>query len=211
METQLYNIGLFDDHPLMTDGLKTLLQTNEQFCIKLTNNSKETLLESLKNTPLDVLVLDVVAPDVNGLELFKIVANDYPNIKVIAYTTLTSVVLIENLLINGVKAYINKRQNSSEILAAILDVCHNKMYVPEQYQFLLKKERKITNPISLSTREQEVLDLILDGKLSKEIAELLSISKNTVENHRTNLFKKFQVSNLAELFKQAIRLGYSQD
>jgi len=211
MSEAQYSIGVFDDHPIITDSLNSIFEGDDFFCIKLISNKKEELFDKLKSISLDVLILDVIAPNINGLELFTSIGSNYPHIKIVAYTTLTSPILIENLLASGANAYINKRQKLTEVKAAILQVCEGKKYVPDQFSFLLKKREAKNKSVHLSRREQEILNLILDGKISKEIADMLFISKNTVENHRSNLFKKFQVKNLAELFKQAIRLGYSQD
>ncbi len=211
MEKTTYNIGVFDDHPIITDAVKTMLQGHPSLKLTIAANTKDDLLKQLSTNLPDAMILDVVAPDVNGLELYNELRILYPTLKLLAYTTLSSVILIENILMSGAQAYINKRQKSEEVITALLQVCKGGQYVPEQYSFLLKKSTKTENSIQLTKREQEVLELILDGKLSKEIAEILFISQNTVENHRTNLFKKFQVSNLAELIKQAARLGYTKD
>ena len=206
-----HSVFIFDDHPIITDGVRTLLSKHNSLVISGTANTKAELDESLKESQPDVLILDVVAPDVTGLELFKTVSLEYPRVKLVAYTTLSSTILIENLLINGAYAYINKRQEPDEICRAILQVCNGEKYVPDAFLHLLKRDTREENPVKLSQRELEILNLILDGKLSKEIATILSISQNTVENHRTNLFKKFRVSNLAELFRQSARLGYLTD
>lgn len=206
-----YRIGIFDDHPIISAGLKEFLAKSGDFSIDLVANTRQSLIEQLAVTEVDVLLMDVVAPDVSGLELFKTIRIEFPAIKIVAYTTLASPILVENLLQNGVHGYLNKRQPPTEISAAILIVCSGRRYVPEEYEFLLERESSMPESVDLTPREKEILLLVLDGKLSKEIAALLDISQNTVENHRSNLFRKFEVNNLAELFKQAARLGYLRD
>jgi len=208
MDTKSYNIGVFDDHPIITSGIQNILKEDPALNLVLIANEKAALLEQLATQLVDILILDVVTPDVSGLELFEEIHQKYPEIYIVAYTTLTSTILIENILLAGARAYINKRQSAQEVLEALRRVGANQMYLPAQYQFLLKTSRKNTIAIQLSKREKEVLRLILDGKLTKEIASILSISKNTVENHRAKLFKKLKVSNLAELIKQATQMGY---
>lgn len=204
-------IGIFDDHPIITDGMKGILGESDEFELTLVVNSKKDLFAELTEKIPRVLILDVVAPDVSGLDLFTEVREKYPDISLVAYTTLNSTILVENLLISGAHAYINKRQRPEEIREALREVCNGRKYVPEEFRFLLETINPLENPVNLTQREREILALVLDGKLSKEIADLLNISQNTVENHRANIFRKFEVSNLAELFKQAARLGYLGD
>ncbi len=208
---KLFSIGIFDDHPIITSGLTDLLIQSGNFSVDLVANTRDSLLDQLALGQIDVLLMDVVVPDVSGLELFKVVCTRFPGLKVIAYTSLTSPILVENLFIHGVHGYLNKRQSATEVTAAILQVCMGRQYVPEEFEYLLERESGVLVSVNLTPREHEILLLVLDGKLSKEIASLLDISQNTVENHRTNLFRKFEVANLAELFKQAARLGYLRE
>ena len=210
MSAPTYTIGLFDDHPIVTDGMLSVLSGKPEFNVQLVANTREDLLEQLETTSLDVLILDVIAPNITGLDLFKTVRNTYPAIRIIAYTSLTSTILIDNLLITGVSGYINKRQPPAEIYAAVLRVCEGGIYVPDDYRHLLEGLLH-KNPLHLTQKEQEILKLILKGKISKEIAAGLKISQNTVENHRTSLFKKFEVTNLAELYRKSTGMGYSAE
>ena len=180
--------------------------------ISLVEHTRDGLINALPHCQLDVLIMDVVAPDVEGLELFKEVHQKFPEIAVLAYSTLKSPLLVENLLAIGVQGYVNKRQSESELLEALNTIVSGKTWVPEQYRHLAVRGGSTrTTPVELSAREQEIIRLILDGMLSKEIAHELGISQKTVENHRHRLFRKLEVNNVAELLKKAISLGYSLD
>lgn len=153
----------------------------------------------------------MVAPNVIGLELFESISKQYPDIQIIAYSSLASPILVENLLTIGVKAYVNKKHPLSHLLKAIKCILDGRIYVPDDYAFLVKKSLFTEKRILLSRRETEVLELIQKGKLTKEIAAELYISKNTVNNHRVALFNKFDVGNMAELIRKAMQLGYGSD
>ena len=200
-------IGIFDDHPIMGVGLKAMLIEHAHLSVEFIALNREQLEEALTTSPPLVLFCDVVAPDVEGLELFKHLNAQHPDVAVIAYTTLNSAILVENLLALGVQGFVNKRQPEAQVIAAIQTVCEGGRSVPKQFDFLLGSPRT-REAIELSDREKQILGEIISGKLTKEIAFELNISKNTVENHRANLFRKLEVQNVAELMKKAMELGY---
>lgn len=206
------SIGIFDDHPVLASGLRSMLEAHSLLKISLVEHTRDGLINALQQCPLDVLIMDVVAPDVEGLELFKEVHQKFPGIAVLAYSTLKSPVLVENLLAIGVQGYVNKRQPASELLDALNAIVSGNTWVPEQYRHLtVRSGTTPTTLVELSAREKEIIRLIVDGKLSKEIANELGISQKTVENHRHRLFRKLEVNNVAELLKKVLSLGYSLD
>ena len=200
-------IGIFDDHPILGVGLKAMLIEHSHLSIEFIALNREQLESELTANPPMILFCDVVAPDVEGLELFKHLSEKHPDVAVIAYTTLNSAVLVENLLALGVSGFLNKRQPEAQVVAAIQTVCEGARSVPKQFDFLLGHAAS-KEAIELSDREKQILGEIISGKLTKEIAFELNISKNTVEDHRANLFRKLEVQNVAELLKKAMELGY---
>jgi len=199
-------VGLFDDHPFTAKGLKQFLKSNSievEFCCQ----KKENLFDMIESTDIDILILDIVVPDVTGLEIFENVILKYPAINIIAYSSLSSAMLIENLLIIGVKGYVNKIQNENDILNCVKAVYKNQISIPDKYLFLTSKFR-ILNSNILTTREIEILKLISAEFTSQQIAENLRISIFTVENHRKSIFRKLKVKNLAGMVLAANRLGY---
>jgi DNA-binding NarL/FixJ family response regulator len=199
-------IALFDDHPFTANGLSNYLYNNG-FEIAFCSNTKSDLFEQLNKLELDILILDIIAPDVLGLELFEVIAAKHPEIKIIAHSTLSSVMLLENLLSIGVRGFVNKKQNEKDIITCIEQVLANEISVPEEYLFLTSKYRQSNSHI-LTPREVQVLKFIAEELTSQEIADKLGISVFTIENHRKNIFKKLEVKNIAGLIMSASRLGY---
>lgn len=201
-------IGVFDDHPVVSNGIKSFLEsTSENIKVEFCVNTKIDLIVQLKVSEIDIVILDIVAPDIQGLELFIELKENYKNLNQIAYSTLKSPILIENLLSIGVKGFVNKSQEISELIKAINEVDEGYIFVPEKYRFLTSKFR-LKNNTSLTSREIEILQLIAIEKTTIEIASELFISSKTVENHKQNLFKKLDVKNAAGLILTATRLGY---
>lgn len=200
-------LGIFDDHPFFIEGLSNFLNTHDFISIGFVASTKTQLIEKLNNKVPDILVMDVLAPDVTGLELYFDTVKKHPSIKIIAYTSLKSEILIESLLEFGVKGYINKNQPAEDLIAAIKDVhYYDLISVPDEYRELIPKS---TSTKSIFTpRELEILKLIAVGKTSDAIAKHLNVSLRTIENIKLNLFKKLEVNNSAELVLVASRLGY---
>ncbi len=115
--------------------------------------------------------------------------------------------LVENLLSIGVKGFVNKKQPIEEVIEAIRIIQHGDIYLPKEFYFLTSKYR-VKHSSILSTREIEILQLIANENTSQNIAEKLSLSIHTIENHRKNIFKKLEVKNLAGMIMVASRLGY---
>ena len=201
-------IGVFDDHPVISTGISSFLANqSDEIEISLIASTIDELMLRLETIVLDVLVMDIVAPDVNGLELFVDVIKKYNSIKIIGYSTLRSPVLVENLLSIGVKGFVNKAQPIDDLMKAIKDVNYDLVYVPEKYKFLTSRYRE-SGSSSLTEREMDILKLIAREDTTQQIADALGLSPKTIENHKINLFKKMNVKNAAGLILAATRLGY---
>ena len=146
-------------------------------------------------------------PDINGLDLFTELLKTYKGVKVIAYSTLKSPVLVENLLSMGVRGYVNKNQDPEELAIAVNDVYYDLISVPEKYKFLTSRFREPESSL-LTKREMEILQLIAAEETTQQIATKLGVSPKTVENQKIVLFKKLDVKNAAGLVLAATRLGY---
>jgi DNA-binding NarL/FixJ family response regulator len=203
---QKIKIGLFDDHTFIVKGLADYLTSN-QIEVVFCSSTKIDLLTELNKSEIDILILDIVAPDILGLDLFEEIAANYPLIKVIAHTTLSSAMLVENLLSIGVRGFINKKQAEADIIVCIENVYANEISIPNEYHFLTSKYHSINSNI-LTPREIEIIQLIAKELTSPEIALKLALSVFTVENHRKNIFRKLEVKNLAGMIMTASRMGY---
>ena len=199
-------VGLFDDHIFSAKGLSDFL-IRSGITIVFVSTSKADLLEKVQVADIDILVLDISAPNVSGLELFEFFADNYNDINLVALTSLSSIMLVETLLSNGVKGFVNKRQDEGDILTCLERVYNDEIYLPKEYHFLTSKFR-VSAPVTLSSREIEIIQLICKELTSHEIAEQLHLSFFTVENHRKNIFKKLGVRNIAGMIMAAGRLGH---
>ena len=204
----MINIAFFEDHPIVIKSLETIFSSDLRFSIKFMVSTKNDLFETLNlNNDIDVLVLDLLAADVQGTELFDFVLKMHPKIKIIAFTSISSATLVENLLGIGVKGYVNKKEPIEHLSEAIIKVHNDKISLPDDYAFL----RRVTiepKQVLLSKREIEVLNLIVNGFTTNEIALKLSITVSTIESHRAKISTKLNVKNLAGMIREAAKLGY---
>ena len=205
----MINIAFFEDHPIVAKSLVTLFTNEAATTLLFKAATKSELYAALDiyDATLDILIIDLLAIDVQGLEIFETVHKKHPQIKQIAFTSLTSPILVENLLAVGVKGYVNKNQEIEDLLAAIEKVKAGEIYLPTDYNFLLKRN---TTPINsaLSEREIEIMQFIIMEYTTNDIANQLNISVNTVENHRKSIFQKLDVKNVAGMVREASKLGY---
>lgn len=204
MKTKL---GIFDDHPVVLQGLLAQFNALNEFDVCLTANTKLDLLAHPEIQNVHVLLCDIVSSDITGFEIFEWMKINAPETCVIAYSSLNNSLLIENLLLNGVKAFVHKSADFQTILNAIQAVQNNQIFLPSEYKHLNSLYRPVINN-QLTEREVEILVHIANEKTSSEIADMLFISISTVENHRKNIFRKLGVKNVAGMVLVANRIGY---
>jgi DNA-binding NarL/FixJ family response regulator len=199
-------LGIFDDHPFFIKGLRDFLEQQDFISIGFTASTKDDLEKELNNKLPDILIMDVLAPDVTGLELYFNARKKHDTLKIIAYTSLRSEILIDSLLSMGVKGYVNKNQQPEDLLETIKDVHYDLISIPDEYRDLIPDE---THTKAIFTpRELQIMKFIGTGQTSDLIAKDLGVSLRTIENIKVNLFKKLDVKNAAELILIATRLGY---
>jgi DNA-binding NarL/FixJ family response regulator len=204
----MIRVALFEDHPVVLRSLESYL--NEQTFIEIvfTAKTKTELYDKVSyHHDIDVFVVDLLGIDVRGLEVYDYLCSHYPRSSVISFTSIASPVLVENLLTIGVKGYVNKNQDIEDLLEAIELVYNGAIYLPEDYNFLIKRIIEFPK-VSLSGREIEIVNLIALEYTTNDIASRLGISVNTVENHRKTIFQKFDVKNVAGMMREASKLGY---
>jgi len=205
-------IAIADDHPLVINGLHHILGNCSDMEIVGSYTDGKELLKGIASSRPDVLLLDIQMPGQTGDELAGIIAEQYPDVKMLALTNLDNVYYVRTMLRNGVKGYILKTSREEILLDAIRTIYRNGQYLESslkdkiiQDTFQSKKQRS-ANPV-LSRREKEVLQLIGANLTSQQIADKLFLSKRTVDNHRLNIMMKLGVKNVAALVKAAIQLG----
>lgn len=207
-------VAIADDHQMIVDGLKAIIEGMEGAEVWNTFGNGLLLLGAMKSGTPDVILMDVNMPEMDGIATTKEVVDKYPDVKVIMLTMHGSADYIQKLLKAGAHGYLLKNTGKQELKAAIETVVKGEPYYTEEVKATVmqhlgpKKQRSSDHiEVSLTAREQDVLKLIAQEMTTKEIADALCISHHTVESHRKNLISKLGVRGTAGLVKHAISLG----
>ncbi len=206
MQHKPITILIVDDHPMVVEGLKTLLSDNPAVAVRTHFTNGNDTLEFLEKEIVDVILLDVNLPDISGVEMVKLILDKRATIKILGLSTYSEPSIINQMIKNGVKGYLLKNATSDELVSAISKVHNGEFYFGSEIQKILADSvaQESKDVPKLTRRETHVLRLIADGKTTNTIAEELFISPLTVETHRRNLMQKLEVSNAASLIKFAI-------
>jgi DNA-binding NarL/FixJ family response regulator len=207
---------LADDHVMMRGGLRMLLEQNAEIAVVgEAEDGRETVRIAKKLQP-DVVVMDIAMPDMNGIEATRQIIAEHPGVKVIALSMHSDRHFVSEMLKAGAMAYLLKQCAVDELITAIKTVLKNQTYISPCIssvvvdQFVRNTSKSKPDVFSrLTDREREVLQLVAEGKTSKEIASQLNLSIKTVEAHRLNIMEKLNIHTVAELTKYAIREGLS--
>ncbi len=204
------DILLVDDHKILRDGLKSIIEEKTHLSvIAEASNGRDAVKLCRKEVP-DIVIIDVSMPDLNGIEATKQILKNNPEIKVIALTMYSSKQFIQEMFAVGAYGYVLKDGDSDELILAIESVSQNQKYLSKKINkdclLQLKRGNNITSK-QLSGRENEVLQLIAEGKSSKEIGGILFLSSKTVDVHRNKIMKKINLFSIPELTKYAIKKG----
>ncbi|MDX1521969.1 MAG: response regulator transcription factor, partial [Anaerolineae bacterium] len=202
-----------DDHTVVRHGLKLILETQSDFTIVgEADNGRDALAQVGQSCP-DIVIMDIAMPDLNGIEAARLIRDVCPATQIILLTMHSPTNLIIRAIQAGVKGYLLKGVASSELITAVHTVYSNQRYLDKKIvkqlgsKALDKPEAQgITDPLDkLSSREREVLQLVVEGRSSAEIAEKLSLSIKTIETYRHRLMRKLDINDIPSLVKFAIR------
>lgn len=208
------NILLADDHNIVRQGLRALLQSEPHF--RLVGEASDgieavRLAERLKP---DVLITDLMMPGLNGLEVTRQVTKLLPQTRVIILSMYTNDAYVLEALKNGALGYVLKDSQAADLIQAVKEVIAGNRYLSPPLSeralelYLQKVESVPDDPYELlTTREREVLQLVAEGRTSSEIATRLFISPRTAEGHRANLMRKLGLQNNADLIRFALKRG----
>lgn len=202
MET--IRVLIIDDHPMVIEGVKALLLQAEGIEVVGSVNDAFSAISFLKKQPVDVALLDINLPDLNGIELCKKLKDDFPIIKILAMSTFKERSYITRMIDQGASGYLLKSVSEQELTEAIKQAYTGHLYLSREVaQVLIASPAPKAIPL-LTSREKEVLSCIAEGLTNNEIADKLFVSPLTVDSHRKNLLAKFQVKNTAALIKFAV-------
>lgn len=208
----MIKIAITDDHPAIAEGIKSMFSANAKIQVGSIYPDGKTTLQDLPGNPVDILLLDINLPDMDGLEVCKHLTGQLPGLKIIAFTSYRETGLLKSMLNSGAAGFLLKNAGHEDILEAIYDVYNGEDYIqPEMKELLLKESLKRLPDRRfiprLTRREKEILGLILEELTTQEIAEKLFVSPKTVETHRLNLLQKLGVKNTAGLVKVTLEKG----
>ena len=205
----MIKILLTDDHVIVRDGIKTLLKSEKDLHVVAEASNGQEALNVLAKQEVDVVLMDINMPGIDGLKASELISSKYTSTKIIALTMYREMHMVEAMFKAGAKAYLLKSCSKEELISAIKGVYEGAEYLEENlredFSSYLNKpisKGKPSGP-SVSKREKEVLQLISEEHTTSEIAEKLFISITTVETHRKNMLKKLGLRNTAGLMRYA--------
>ncbi len=202
--TSLY---IVDDHSVVIEGILSLLQNSSEIVVVGFANTAAVCLNFVKNNSVDVILMDINLPDINGVELCKQIKSEQPEIKILALSTFNQISYINKMMANGASGYLLKNITKNELTTAINTVLEGKTFHSSEVVETIKiAGTKGILPI-LTKRENDILKLVVEGHTNPQIAEKLFISQDTVDSHRKNLHTKLGVNNTALLVRYAIENG----
>ena len=213
-----YDIILADDHVLLRQGLRRILEEADDMKVIGEVGDGLELLSFMKRTTTQMVLLDISMPNLRGLEAIREIRAAHPGVRILMLTMHKDKEYMSQAIAAGAEGYLLKEDADLDLLAAIRKIREGGLYIsPNLSEGLVSDWAKIRRgelkPLGedeqLTTREIEVLKLIAEGQSSKDVADLLFISVRTVERHRANVMKKLSLKNVADLIKYAMRKGYS--
>jgi len=205
----MIRVLVVDDHAILRDGIRSLLESQEDIIVIGEASDGAEAIECVGKLLPDIVLMDISMPKTNGLEATRVIKENYPQVKILILTQHDNREYISPALQAGASGYVLKRSGRRELLNAVRQVYEQGAFlennvakeVLQEYsqasQFYKEEENHLT------TREREVLQLLVTGKSNKEIALSLGISPKTVSVHRTNLMTKLGVQNTVELIRVA--------
>ena len=201
-------ILIADDHPLFLDGLNSLLSAEKDFEIVATASNGNEVLSAIEKNTVDICIVDINMPELNGIETAKRIRKIHPQTRIITLTTYNDIEFIRALLATEISGYILKNSTGTELVNAIRKVMQGETYFSKEIHEIITtdfirqeklKTKAQTSSVTLTPREIEIIRLLAEENTNDEIAKKLFISYRTVETHRKNIMQKTKMKNLAGL------------
>jgi two-component system response regulator DegU len=202
---------IVDDYEMIRNGLEALISEEKDMQVAAVASNGLEAIEHCSKQAIDVVLMDIMMPEMNGVDATAVITRRYPGTKVLAVTINEQGRYIREALKAGASGYILKHSSKDEILTAIRTVYKGRPYFSGEILSLISEEftnkSAINNNPSLTKKEGEVLRLISLEFTNQEIAEQLHCSMRTIDTHKRNLIKKLGVKNVVGLVKYAVKLG----
>jgi DNA-binding NarL/FixJ family response regulator len=208
------NIMIAEDHQSVREGYVSLFKDIDEINVIGEAGTASRLLKLVRKNVPDIVITDIEMPEMNGLEMIKILGKEFPQVRIIFLTMYYSEFFVSQMLMNGGNACLSKSCNFSTLLEAIKSVHTHGYYFSSSVSQMMvssyineKKALSIAKQVSLTHRETEILKFICEGMKNKEIAEHVGIEVCTVDFHRQSIYKKTCSSSVVDLVKYAIKNG----
>ncbi|HKK24477.1 MAG TPA: response regulator transcription factor [Gracilimonas sp.] len=207
------NIGIVDDHKIVRDGVKVMVEDHPGFDIICEAENGKEAIEQCSNHNVDVLIMDITMPVMDGIEATRVIKENHPDIKILALTMLSEDQHIRKMIKAGASGYILKNSGKQELIKAIESIIEGKHYFSNDATQAILQElvtpdlNKVNDDddVHITDREREVLKLIVNEFTNQEIADKLFVSVRTIDAHRRNLLQKTGAKNTAGLVKYALK------
>lgn len=208
-------VMIADDHAVVREGLHNLLDEQSDMTVVGQATDGLQVVKKVKSSKPDVALVDIQMPNLNGLEAITLIKDAVPETEVVILSMHRKDAYVHQALSAGAHGYVLKASPTSEVLEAIRTVHKGEYFLSSKINSKIitafLKSRDDRPPVSgydlLSDREQQVFRLLVEGKSSAEIADILCISSKTVEKHRANTMKKLDIHNMVSMVKYAIKIG----
>ncbi len=210
---------LVDDHALVREGIRSLLQLYEDIEVVGEAGDGREAIQKTRELEPDIVVMDISMPSMGGVEATRQILKEKPTAKIVVLSRYDNLSYARSLLEAGALGYVPKKAVSTELAAAIRAVYNGDVFlhpsiakgVAKDYVQLIRSEHKTEPYERLTDREKEILKLLAEGYSSHQIAERLYLTAKTVLNYRKNIMEKLGVENPAQLIKYAIKIGLGDD
>jgi DNA-binding NarL/FixJ family response regulator len=209
MKLPVIKLAIVDDHQLVVDGLLSLLENISEFNVIISTTSAVEMLSLLSTNKIDVLLTDIMMPEMSGQQLAKQVKQLYPSIKIFALSMISEGNVVDEMINDAdISGYVLKNIGKEELSIAIKKIANGGIYFSEPILDELAKfsnQKKHNQEIHISAREIEIIKLIEKEYSTKDIAKTLCISERTVETHRKNILRKTDTSSALGIIKYAYK------
>ena len=209
-----FRILVADDHDLMRRGIKTLLESHEGWEVCGEAKTGREAVDQVEELKPDIIILDISMPDLNGVEAARRIRKASANTEILILSMHYSDQLIREIVDAGVRGYIMKSDSDRDLINAVESLAKHKPFFTSHATEVILNNFNATRPAiaipelinkRLTSREREIVQLLAEGKSSKEVAVALNISVKTAETHRANIMRKLELHSVSELVRYAVK------
>ena len=203
----MIRVGIADNHPIVLHGIKAFLKSNSEIEVVASAVTTTEMFNYLDQNPVDLVLLEMDIPEINGITALRKLKKDHPNVRVLMFSAQPEDVYAISTLRAGASGYLSKKSALTELSDAITKVAHGGMFITNELAQRLAFDESTNKPRrffrKLSTREVEVLKLLAQGKRNKFVAEELGLNEKTVSTYKARLMRKLNVDNMVDMLQQA--------